>query len=99
MKINDEAFNLNLVKRYLRIDGTYDDELIQLMIDGAKEYIQTYLNKKFVVFEDIPAEFTLAALNLLAEWYEHRTIGSEKAAHEYLYNFTALLDTHRTWAL
>lgn len=97
MKITDEAFNLVLVKNYLRVDYTEDDVLIQLMIDSAKSYIQSYLNQPFEVFEDIPVEFTLAALNLVAEWYEHRTIGNEKAAHEYLYNFSGLLDIHRKW--
>lgn len=97
MKITDEAFNLTLVKNYLRVDYTEDDTLIQLMIDSAKSYIQSYLNQPFEVFEDIPVEFTLAALNLVSQWYENRAVGSEKATHEYLYNFTGLLDIHRKW--
>lgn len=97
MKITDEAFNISLVKNYLRVDHNEDDTLIQLMIDSAKSYIQNYLNQPFETFEDIPVEFTLAALNLVSQWYENRAVSSEKAAHEYLYSFTGLLDIQRKW--
>lgn len=97
MKITDEAFNLSLVKNYLRVDSKEDDVLIQLMIDTAKSYIQSYLNQDFEVFEDIPEEFTIAALNLIAQWYEDRGISSEKSTHEYLYAFSGLLDMNRKW--
>lgn len=97
MKITDEAFNLQLVKNYLRVDYDNDDVLIQLMIDTAKSYIQSYLNQPFDVMEDIAPEFTIAGLNLVAQWYQDRGISSEKATHEYLYSFTSLLDMHRTW--
>ncbi|WP_102691154.1 head-tail connector protein [Rummeliibacillus pycnus] len=97
MVITDEAFNLSLVKNYLRVDSNEDDTLLQLMIDSAKSYIQSYLNQPFESYVDIPVEFTLAALNLVAQWFENRAVGSEKATHEYLYNFTGLLDIHRKW--
>lgn len=97
MKITDEAFNLSLVKNYLRVDYDNDDTLINLMIDSAKSYIQSYLNQPFESYVDIPVEFTLAALNLCAAWYQDRAISSEKATHEYLYSFTGLLDMHRKW--
>lgn len=97
MKITDEAFNISLVKNYLRVDHNEDDVLIQLMVDSAKSYIQSYLNQPFEAFEDIPVEFTLAALNLVAEWYENRAVSSEKVAHESLYSFTSLLDIQRKW--
>lgn len=90
--------DLIFVKNYLKIDYEDDDQLLNLMIISAKSYIQSYLNKKFEEFEEIPSEFSIACLALVSHWYERREIQSEKASKDELkYIFSGLLDLHRVW--
>lgn len=93
MKITE--LTLEFVKNYLRVDYDNDDVLIQMMIDSAMSYIQSFLNQKFADFEEVPAEFTVAALSLISQWYEQRSIATEANAHEQLYNFSGLLEQYR----
>lgn len=91
--------DINEVKNYLRVDHEDDDLLITTMIVSAKSYIQSYLNKKFSDFEEVPDEFTIAALSLISHWYERREIQSEKTATaEMNYVFSGLLSMYRDWA-
>lgn len=93
MKITE--LTLEFAKNYLRVDYDNDDVLIQMMIDSAMSYIQSFLNQKFADFEEVPTEFTIAALSLIIQWYEQRSIAAESNAHEQLYSFTGLLDQQR----
>lgn len=97
MTIND--LDLTFVKNYLRVDTSLDDDLISMMIVSAKSYIQSFLNKKFVDFEEVPPEFTIAALSLISQWYEQRAIQSESQAHEQLYSFSGLLLPYRNFII
>ena len=94
MKITE--LDLDTVKNYLRIDHNEDDSLLSLMIDAAKSYIQSYLNKKFDEFEEIPDEFTIACLALIAHWYENREIQTNMS-NELSYIFSGILDMYRDW--
>lgn len=85
------------VKEYLRIDHDDDDILLKTMIAAAQSFIQSYLNRKFTDFEELPGEFTIACLALVAHWYEQREIQPEKSAKELNYLFAGLLDMHRDW--
>ena len=85
------------VKDYLRVDFTEDDMLLSTMLGAAQSFIQSYLNRKFTNFEEIPSEFTIACLALVAHWYERREIQPDKAAEELSYLFAGLLDMHRSW--
>lgn len=87
--------DLTTVKNYLRVDHNLDDAIIQMMIDSAKTYVQNFLNRSFEDFEQVPTEFVIAALNLIASWYEQRAIQSEGQAREQLYSFSDLLLPHR----
>jgi len=96
IKITD--LDLNEVKNYLRVDHEDDDLLINTMLIASKSYIQSYLNKKFSEYVEIPDEFTIACLSLISHWYERREIQSEKAASaEMSYVFSGLLNIHRNW--
>lgn len=90
--------DLDLVKKYLRIDYSDDDEMLMTMLISAKSFIQSYLNKKFEDFDELPDEFTIACLAIISHWYEKREIQSGKDAGEELsYIFSGLLDLHRNW--
>jgi uncharacterized phage protein (predicted DNA packaging) len=98
-KVND--LDLASVKEYLRIDHDEDDNLLSTMLVAAKSFIQSYLNKKFSDFElegNIPAEFTIACLTLVAHWYDKRELQAEKiTVVELPFVFKGLLDLHRVW--
>jgi len=94
VKITD--LDLDFVKNYLRIDHDEDDNLLSLMIVSAKNFIQSYLNIKFSEMEEIPDEFTIAALALIAHWYENREIQTNIQG-ELKYIFSGILDIYRNW--
>lgn len=97
MKITE--LDLEFVKRYLRVEHIEDDVLIGMMLTASKSFIQSYLNRKFVdmqaLGEEIPDEFTIPCLALIAHWYEKRQITPDGAAQEILYTFSGILDMHR----
>ena len=90
--------DLETTKEYLRIDHSDDDQMISIMIESAKSYIQSYLDIKFSDFGELPLEFTISALALISHWYENREIQADKnTANELSYVFKGLLDLHRKW--
>ena len=99
MKITE--VNVDFVKEYLRIDHADDDILLTAMLGAAKSFIQSYLDRKFEDFgavENIPDEFTVACLAIIAHWYERREIqGNKDTTGELRYVFAGLLDMHRNW--
>jgi uncharacterized phage protein (predicted DNA packaging) len=58
---------LEELKNYLRIDGSEDDTLLTLLIDGAKEYL-----KNAGVPESDSALYKLAVMLYVALHYENR---------------------------
>ena len=60
---------LNDVKLYLRVDDYTEDEVIQGMIDAAKQYIQTGTG---VTFDETNARHLLTLKMIVAHWYDHR---------------------------
>jgi len=94
MKIYE--LDVNTVKQFMKIDYDDDDQIISNMILAAKSYIQTLLGTSFDVnSEDIPTEFTIACLMLIAHWYEHRQIqGDKNVGKELKYMFADLLSMH-----
>lgn len=89
---------INEVKEYLRIDHDDDDIMLTTMLYAAKSFIQSYLNRKFIEFEEIPDEFTIACLALVSHWYEQREIqGTKDTGKEVPYIFSGILDLHRNW--
>lgn len=60
---------LNDVKLYLRVDDYTEDEVIQGMIDAAKQYIQTGTG---VTFDETSARHLLTLKMIVAHWYDNR---------------------------
>lgn len=68
--------DINLIKKYLRIDDGYteEDDLIQMMINNALTYIQ---NAGVVIDETNINQVALAQLVvaiLVSDWYENRNL-------------------------
>lgn len=77
---------LNDVKLYLRVDGYDEDDVIQSLIDAAKEFIKTGTG---VTFTDTDARHVLTLKMIVAHWYDNRgLIGS---AAELPFTITAQL--------
>ncbi|PGN97332.1 DNA-packaging protein [Bacillus cereus] len=95
IKVTD--IDLVFAKNYLRVDHTDDDQLIELIIVASKSFIQSYLNKKFTEFDELPEELTIPCLALASHWYERREIQTNKSANEVLYTFAGILDMHRVF--
>lgn len=57
------------VKLYLRVDDYTEDEVIQGMIDAAKQYIQTGTG---VTFDETNARHLLTLKMMVAHWYDNR---------------------------
>lgn len=60
---------LNDVKLYLRVDDYTEDEVIQGMIDAAKQYIQTGTG---VTFDETNARHLITLKMIVAHWYDNR---------------------------
>lgn len=60
---------LNDVKLYLRVDGYDEDDVIQSLIDAAKEFIKTGTG---ATFSDTNARHVLTLKMLVAHWYDNR---------------------------
>lgn len=63
---------LSLAKAHMNIDGSADDELVQLYLDAAEQWIGNYVGKALSDFDPLPADLKLAILQLVAFRYEQR---------------------------
>jgi uncharacterized phage protein (predicted DNA packaging) len=76
--------DLNLVKKYLRIDDGYteEDDLIQMFINNAITYIQ---NAGVIIDETNTKQIQLAqllVLVLVSDWYENRALTTDKTSEK-----------------
>ena len=70
------AVSLDLAKAHMKIDGSAEDELISLYIDGAETWISNYIGKPLADFNPVPADVKLAVLKLVAFYYEVRSLAT-----------------------
>lgn len=89
--------DLEILKNYLRIDFDYDDVFLETILAASKSFIQSYLNKRFDEFDELPYEFTISCLALCAHWYENKRIENKRDSKESIYVFAGILDMHREW--
>lgn len=71
MKLSE--IDVPFVKEYLRQDGDEDDKLIEVILEGAKDYIVKYTGQSLEQLDD-SEDLTIAVLVLVAELYDNRTI-------------------------
>jgi uncharacterized phage protein (predicted DNA packaging) len=78
------TIDLNLVKKYLRIDDGYTDEddLIQMFINNAITYME---NAGVIIDETNTKQIQLAqllVLVLVSDWYENRALTTDKTSEK-----------------
>jgi uncharacterized phage protein (predicted DNA packaging) len=95
------SLELTEVKLYLRVEYNYEDFLILSLINAAKDYCRTYLNRPIDEEEmtpetqwNVPETVNLAMLMLIAHWFEYRGVLG-KVDGEISFSVTALLKPHR----
>ena len=73
MKVSE--ITLPILKQYLRVDGDYDDILLQAYLDGAKEYMCSFLG---CIETDLDkyAPLAVVAMAIVADAYEVRQFTS-----------------------
>ena len=65
--LRKEAVNLEAVKKFLRVDGQYEDDLISTLLDGAVQQVSERLGVSFyqhemLVLADVTGGFDVMAL-------------------------------------
>ncbi len=66
------SVSLSLAKHYSNIAGNDDDELLQLFIDAAEQWLGNHIGRPLAEFDPIPADLRRAVLMLVAFYYEQR---------------------------
>ncbi len=90
------AVSLDLAKAHMKIDGTAEDELITLYIDGAEAWIANYIGKPLADFAPIPADLKIAILKLVAFYFEVRSLATYGISVDTApQGVTSILDNYR----
>ncbi len=91
----EPTISLEEAKLHCRIDGDYEDTMIQAYIDAALEVCQKHIGKRF----DSDLEFTPAikvgCLMYVAQLYDGRTMVSEVEAKEVPFTIASLWSVYR----
>lgn len=76
--------DISKLKDYLKIEYSEDDSLLLDLVKVAKEQIDLFLNNDFVTVDEvsgnsvdlpIPFSLNLAVYQMVASWYETRSVG------------------------
>lgn len=88
---------LSLAKAHMNIDGTADDELIELYIGAAETFLANYIGPKtFAALDPLPDDLKLAVLKLVAFYYEQReAVGFGSTMQIAPYGVTNTADSYR----
>lgn len=96
--------DLEETKLWLRVDHTFDDNLIEALIADATDLVETRLRRPVVsddeaavcsAVDEIPVAIKIAALGIVALRYENRSATSEEISDRLLTN--AGLDRWINW--
>ncbi len=79
--------DLSTVKNYLKIDFDDDDELINMLIATAKEYIINAIGN----FDESKSSHKLLLLSIVANLYEDRSFMSPKSNEKTSYPIKSLI--------
>lgn len=91
MLLKPSALTLVEAKSFLRVDYDLDDFLIEMMLESAKGYVQTYTKRSLEELDEYP-EIAMAILVLTSHFYDNRTLETDTT--EVNYTVGKLLGTH-----
>lgn len=102
--------NLDLIKLHCRIDQDYDDELLGLYLDAAKDAVRQHTSRNWYgEAEQIPEDdehgihwnraAELSMYLLIGHWYESRSAVTDLNMKELPMGFFALIQPYRIHGL
>lgn len=87
-------------KEYIRVDHSYENHLIQALLDGAETYVRSlcvdYLTEGGE-WDDLPNDLQLAVLLLVSHFYDNRGAVADRAGHEIPFSVSALIANYRDY--
>ena len=102
--------NLDLIKLHCRIDHDYDDELLGLYLDAAKDAVKQHTSRNWYgegeaipeddehdIYWNRPAELSMYLL--IGHWYANREAVTEQNLQEMPQGFFSLIQPYRIHGL
>ncbi|AKE12887.1 head-tail connector protein [Serratia liquefaciens] len=93
--MSDELISLEETKLHCRIDGDYEDSLIQGYISAALEVCQKHIGKRFDDGLTFTPAIKIGCLMYVSQLYEYRTMISDVEAKEIPLAISALWSVYR----
>jgi uncharacterized phage protein (predicted DNA packaging) len=88
--------SLELAKAHMKIDGSAEDELVSLYLDGAETWISNYIGKPLTELDPLPADVKIAVLRLVSFYYECRNLSTFGISAQLApMGVTSILDSYR----
>lgn len=88
--------SLELAKAHMKIDGSAEDELVSLYLDGAETWISNYIGRSVTELDPLPADLKIAVLRLVSFYYECRNLATFGISAQLApMGVTAILDSYR----
>jgi len=79
---------LEEAKKWLRIDGDYDDSIIEMLIGAAELYLKNATGKNFDSSNRLAK---LLCWVLIVDWYENRDLIGQRPSDEVRYTIQSML--------
>lgn len=92
MKVTE--LDLQTIKKYCRINTDNSDVELEIFRKAAIDHISRYTGKNLETLpvDEIPYDYTIAALALISHWNENRSTTTEERLNDIPNNFEKLLD-------
>jgi uncharacterized phage protein (predicted DNA packaging) len=88
--------SLELAKAHMKIDGSAEDELVSLYLDGAETWISNYIGRSVTELNPLPADVKIAVLRLVSFYYECRNLATFGISAQLApMGVTSILDSYR----
>lgn len=87
------AATLDQVKQHLRVEGPFEDDMITVYLDAAKDYVASI--GVDLDADPLPPSITAAVLLLVGSFYENREAASDRAMFKVPFSVDALLAPYR----
>lgn len=88
--------SLELAKAHMKIDGSAEDELVSLYLDGAETWISNYIGRSVTELDPLPPDVKIAVLRLVSFYYECRNLATFGISAQLApMGVTSILDSYR----
>ena len=71
--------DVELAKKWLRVDADDEDDIVELLVDAAEEYLEDATGKQF---DATHKKARLFCLVLVADWFDNRELIGQKPSEK-----------------